>query len=125
MEFADHYRPFRGEFIDLPLVEGMGSPKNHFRNIHKMSATTSDAAFRNRYCLCQFYNNFLPQNFNEHKLEGDQIQYENGLWMAHATSWEEDICMYIVLTNLNREWWNNGNNGEVPLEILSLGIAQS
>jgi len=122
MEFADHYRPICGEIIDLPLVRGMDSPNVLLRNIHKMIATTSDATFHNSYCLRRFYNNFLPRDFDDYELE--RIQYENELWMAHATRWEEDVCMYIVLTNFNREWWNCGNNGEVPLEILTLGIAR-
>mmetsp|Transcript_16893 Transcript_16893/g.25360 ORF Transcript_16893/g.25360 Transcript_16893/m.25360 type:complete len:225 (+) Transcript_16893:2-676(+) len=116
MEFADHYGPFCGELMNLPLRRGMGSPKGLLRNIHQMIATKSDVTFHNSYCLRRFYNNFLPRDFDDYELE--HIKYEN-VWMAHSTRWEEDVCMYIVLTNFNREWWNCGNNGEVPLEILT------
>jgi len=27
--------------------------------------------------------------------------------------------MYVVLTNFNHNWWNVGNSGEVPLEIIT------
>jgi len=117
MEFADNPGPFRGAIINLPIVRGMGSPKGLLHNIHKMIATKSDATFHNSHCLRRFYNNFLPRDFDDYELE--QIKYENGLWMAHATRWEEDLCMCIVLTNFNREWWNCGNNGEIPFEILT------
>jgi len=104
MELADNQGPFRGAIINLPIVRGMGSPKGLLRNIHKMIATKSDATFHNSHCLRRFYNNFLPRDFDDYELE--HIKYENGLWMAHATRWEEDVGMYIVLTNFNREWWN-------------------
>ena len=112
LEFADNQVPFPGLIMNLP-----GTPKGLLRNMHKMTATESDATFHNSHYLRRFYNNFLPRDFDDYQLE--HIKYENGFWMAHATRWEEDIGMYIVLTNFNREWWNCGNNGEVPFEILT------
>ena len=51
MEFADNHDPFCGVIINLPIVRGMGSPKGLLRNIHKMTATKSDATFHNSHCL--------------------------------------------------------------------------
>ena len=93
MEFSDNQDPFRGAITNLLIVRC---------NIHKMTATKSDATFHNIHCLRRFYNNFLLHDFDNYELE--HIKYENGLWMAHATRWEEDVGMYIVLTNFNREW---------------------
>ena len=106
MEFSDNQDPFRGAIINLPLliVRGVGSPKGLLRNIHKMTATQS-------YTKFHIYNNFLPCDFDDY--EWGHIKYKNRLWMAHATRWEEDVGMNIVLTNFNREWWNCINNEEI------------
>ena len=54
MEFADNQDPFRGAITNLLIVRGMGSPKYLLCNIHKMTATKSDATFHNIHCLHGF-----------------------------------------------------------------------
>jgi len=59
----------------------------------------------------------MPRDYNDYTMQ--TMHLENGKWRAHSTLWEEDICMYAVLTNFNCNWWNGGNSGEVPLEIIT------
>jgi len=59
----------------------------------------------------------MPRDYDDYTMQ--TMLLENGKWRAHATLWEEDICMYVVLTNYNRHWWNGGNREEVPMEIIT------
>jgi len=64
----------------------------------------------------------MPRDYDDYTMQ--TVQLENGKWRAHATLWEEDICMYAVLKNFNHKWWNGGNSGEVPLEIITMKDAR-
>ena len=137
-EFGDNTSLLLGPIENLPVLSKMeelnplireledecgmdmselDDPKFVLYQQHKCGIRMSDPIFRNNRLVRRFYVNFMPRESDDYSMP--TMTFEDGKWRAHATLWEEDICMYVVLTNYNRKWWNSGNRGEVPMEIIT------